>query len=650
VIPSGTNLWALYLNKQPKDTSLSGAARVTIVVSRAFMRQLVKGFYPIKHRLSTPIQLLQGAVKVFDLYQRSRRKAFRALSCLTASPLDKQPRCLASTSIKGWLERHVRLSVQVAFKALRKRPDQALPLVGLSEANDLVESPINSLRALQATFRYLNIVACTAQQRLLGTAWRRFNSLQTRQSHLSPLSSEQSASNASVISLVSRCQGVLLVSLRAAFSSVKDATQSASNFAFLRRVRLLALQRAMKALLKTAFNTPLSLLTEPLQVRPVNKPEMHRASRYSAEGLYLVSLFKKLSRGKLRDSLSTLARSAVETSATSLDTVPQSAVVQACSLLAQVVRRKLHCSLSLLNTPPPWAAVFLCSKLDMSRFQRKLKAWTRLAEKKTRPDFSQTCSPDKTSLNASFRGFSRERVLGGTLSRLHLRVMQKSFDKLTLSEDAIRSVNQSQMQGALRTYHQAQLKLKVVNAFISTCSLKVEQHSLWRWGLAISQIKRRTEAIELALLKLSRATRGLVLVKAFHVWATTRLRLPKTRHVSSCSGTFLGNASLLYQSWLFRVKLGEKLIENSRCSIEQMALWKWSLKTRQAKLASLKATLLQLRRVCRKARHRVALQQWRKGVGASPRQLCGVLRQANMRWFYSLKATWTRLSAKGLTK
>lgn len=687
IISTGTNLWALYLNKQPKDASLNsgGAANIAFELSKILTKQLISCFFAIKHyQPVASMRSLQGMVKVLDFEQRNRRKVFGALRHATAPASIAVPlKYMACARLCRLLERQAILLQYKALKQLKAKPSP--PHAAMLFTHTLASLKHRQLRhavKLLIVSR-LNLVetqriqACYVldSKCLKGTllfkklSFKRLKRQSKRRLTVDQPEEEGSKTMKSLTAMGARFKSLSHAWIGEAFEALrKYGLSSAENSTISQGDRLteramgVALAAVLKPLLRGALcegfealgESQVTVSTGGLVLKPSKAVRAVKHPSQTAEALLVRHCLEKVRSTALRNPFKHLTevpeavKVPIGTPAASA-ILPQSAHA-ACKIIEQVARRCLRVPLKFLTTNLlTQASAFLYMKLLVASTLQKAKAFQKLkpfTKKVPWLQLSAINSPNKSFLDSSSRFTCRERLLVTVLNQVHCRLLQRHFDRIVFNLNPLEesAVNQSQLQLAIRTYRHSQLKRRVIEAFIHKCRLKVEQHAVWRWSLAISDIRRRKETMELALVKLNHANRAMMLEKAMMDWVTTKPRKAFKSNVHTPrSTTITGGASFLYHSRVFRIKLAERLIENSRCSIEQMALWKWSLASQKAKKLHQKTVLLRLKKLLYNTRRRVLLGQWASPTGYVPRGLRIVLEKANIRHFYMHRGLLAKL-------
>jgi hypothetical protein len=201
-------------------------------------------------------------------------------------------------------------------------------------------------------------------------------------------------------------------------------------------------------------------------------------------------------------------------------------------------------------------------------------------------------------------------------------------------------------------FEREQLRQSACSAMIFLCRLTVEQQALWRWILVAKERTAKLTDFETGDRKIRGIAKRSRKYAALTLWNsllpqpsrfTSVLHSPvKTPYSElSCSRS---SAYKVYLSRLTKLNLLSVLVMSVRCSVEQLALWKWRLAVTHQR----RRLMIRILKHCAKAavrqKAKSALHQWRLFTTKDLSRLPLTLTKSSLRWFFVKRTVFTVLS------
>jgi hypothetical protein len=201
-------------------------------------------------------------------------------------------------------------------------------------------------------------------------------------------------------------------------------------------------------------------------------------------------------------------------------------------------------------------------------------------------------------------------------------------------------------------FERERLRQSAACSLVFKTKLTVEQLALWRWVLFVREKVFVLKNIAAGLKKIrgiGKRCRKYVAVTLWHSLLpqpsrfTSYINSPdKTMHSEFSS--LRSSAYNIYLSRLNKLNLLSVLVMSVRCSVEQIALWKWKLAVTHQK----RKLIIRILKLCARAavtqRAKVALHQWKGSTSKRVRCLPQVVMKATLRWYFIRKTAFAALS------
>lgn len=252
-------------------------------------------------------------------------------------------------------------------------------------------------------------------------------------------------------------------------------------------------------------------------------------------------------------------------------------------------------------------------------------------------------------------------LLVGSLKSLkqRLNTADKAFGLSRLKETSLRSLDVSgndfsfmRSRPTSAIYEREQLRQSACSALIFLCRLTVEQQALWRWILIAKERTAKLTDFETGDRKIRVIAKRSRKYAALTLWNSL---LPQPSRFTSVTNSPVktqyselsssrSSAYKVYSSRLNKLNLLSVLVMSVRCSVEQLALWKWKLAVTQQR----RRLMIRILKHCTKATIRQmaksALHQWRLFTTKDLSRLPLTLTKSSLRWFFVKRAVFTMFS------
>jgi hypothetical protein len=201
-------------------------------------------------------------------------------------------------------------------------------------------------------------------------------------------------------------------------------------------------------------------------------------------------------------------------------------------------------------------------------------------------------------------------------------------------------------------FERERLRQSAACSLVFKCRLTVEQLALWRWVLFVREKVFVLKNIAAGLRKirgLGKRCRKYAAVTLWHSLLpqpsrfTSYMNSPdKTMHSELSS--LRSSAYNIYLSRLNKLNLLSVLVMSVRCSVEQIALWKWKLTVTHQN----RKLIIRILKLCAKAavkqRAKSALHLWKASTSKRVSCLPQVVMKASLRWYFIRKTAFATLS------
>lgn len=189
-------------------------------------------------------------------------------------------------------------------------------------------------------------------------------------------------------------------------------------------------------------------------------------------------------------------------------------------------------------------------------------------------------------------------------------------------------------------------------AMIFNCKLTVEQLSLWRWVIHVRETRTRLKNIQSGERKIRGIAKRSRKFAALTLW-NSLLPLPSRfnsmivspdRTLQSEMSTFRSNAYRVYLTRLNKLNILSTFVMTVRCSVEQIALWKWKL----AITGQRRRKIIRILKLCAKSavklRGQGAFHHWKLMTTKGTKILPPLIKKSILRWYYVKKSAFTMFS------